>query len=54
MMITILVVVIITITIIITIIIMKVGHNLGMHHDSTAGCARDGFIMSPSRGTKGL
>ena len=51
MMITILVVVIITI---ITIIIMKVGHNLGMHHDSTAGCARDGFIMSPSRGTKGL
>ena len=52
MMITILVVVMIIIMI--TIIIMKVGHNLGMHHDSTAGCARDGFIMSPSRGTKGL
>ena len=32
---------------------LKVGHNLGMHHDSTAGCAKDGFIMSPSRGTKG-
>lgn len=31
----------------------EVGHNLGMHHDSTAGCAKDGFIMSPSRGTKG-
>ena len=34
-------------------ITLKVGHNLGMHHDSTAGCAKDGFIMSPSRGTKG-
>jgi len=31
----------------------EVGHNLGMHHDSTAGCARDGYVMSPSRGTKG-
>lgn len=31
----------------------EVGHNLGMHHDSTAGCDKNGFIMSSSRGTKG-
>ena len=48
------IIVTIIITTITTITIMKVGHNLGMHHDSTAGCARDGFIMSPSRGTKGF
>ncbi|XP_053617820.1 A disintegrin and metalloproteinase with thrombospondin motifs adt-2-like [Plodia interpunctella] len=32
----------------------EIGHNLGMHHDGTGNsCARDGFIMSPSRGTSG-
>jgi len=31
----------------------EIGHNLGMFHDNTAGCAKDGFIMSPSRGSKG-
>ena len=24
-----------------------------MHHDSTAGCSSNGFVMSASRGTKG-
>lgn len=28
--------------------------SLGMHHDGTGNnCARDGYIMSPSRGTNG-
>ena len=31
----------------------EIGHNLGMYHDDTAGCDKEGFIMSPSRGTKG-
>ncbi|XP_072937125.1 A disintegrin and metalloproteinase with thrombospondin motifs adt-2-like [Epargyreus clarus] len=32
----------------------EIGHNLGMHHDGTGNaCARDGYIMSPSRGTAG-
>ena len=31
----------------------EIGHNLGMTHDHTAGCDKDGFIMSFSRGTKG-
>ncbi|XP_063981651.1 A disintegrin and metalloproteinase with thrombospondin motifs adt-2 [Diachasmimorpha longicaudata] len=32
----------------------EIGHNLGMHHDSTGNpCPRDGYIMSPSRGTTG-
>ncbi|XP_008553570.1 A disintegrin and metalloproteinase with thrombospondin motifs adt-2 [Microplitis demolitor] len=32
----------------------EIGHNLGMHHDSTGNsCSRDGYIMSPSRGTQG-
>ena len=31
----------------------EIGHNLGMYHDDTAGCSKEGFIMSPSRGTKG-
>ncbi|KAI5635750.1 metallo-peptidase family m12B reprolysin-like domain-containing protein [Phthorimaea operculella] len=32
----------------------EIGHNLGMHHDGSGNsCARDGFIMSPSRGTNG-
>ncbi|CAK1601860.1 unnamed protein product [Parnassius mnemosyne] len=32
----------------------EIGHNLGMHHDGTGNsCARDGYIMSPSRGTHG-
>ncbi|CAH0551239.1 unnamed protein product [Brassicogethes aeneus] len=32
----------------------EIGHNLGMHHDSTGNnCLKDGFIMSPSRGTNG-
>ncbi|XP_015516673.2 A disintegrin and metalloproteinase with thrombospondin motifs adt-2 [Neodiprion pinetum] len=32
----------------------EIGHNLGMHHDSTGNpCPRDGYIMSPSRGTQG-
>ena len=24
-----------------------------MHHDGSAGCSRNGFVMSASRGTKG-
>ncbi|KAI9556544.1 hypothetical protein GHT06_016334 [Daphnia sinensis] len=32
----------------------EIGHNLGMSHDSSGNvCARDGFIMSPSRGVVG-
>lgn len=32
----------------------EIGHNLGMSHDSTGNsCSKDGFVMSPSRGTKG-
>lgn len=32
----------------------EIGHNLGMHHDSTGNqCSKDGYIMSPSRGTQG-
>nr|XP_003707422.2 PREDICTED: A disintegrin and metalloproteinase with thrombospondin motifs 2 [Megachile rotundata] len=32
----------------------EIGHNLGMHHDSTNNaCPKDGYIMSPSRGTHG-
>ncbi|XP_034237574.1 A disintegrin and metalloproteinase with thrombospondin motifs adt-1-like [Thrips palmi] len=32
----------------------EIGHNLGMHHDSTSNsCPKDGYIMSPSRGTQG-
>jgi len=31
----------------------EIGHNLGMHHDHSAGCPKNGFIMSASRGTKG-
>ncbi|XP_063221018.1 A disintegrin and metalloproteinase with thrombospondin motifs adt-1-like [Bacillus rossius redtenbacheri] len=32
----------------------EMGHNLGMHHDgSQNSCPKDGFIMSPSRGTSG-
>ena len=30
----------------------EIGHNLGMKHDSDAGCAKDGYVMSPSRGTR--
>ena len=30
----------------------EIGHNLGMSHDSDVGCAKDGFVMSPSRGTR--
>lgn len=32
----------------------EIGHNLGMSHDSKGNaCPKDGFIMSPSRGTQG-
>ncbi|XP_044735482.1 A disintegrin and metalloproteinase with thrombospondin motifs adt-1-like, partial [Chrysoperla carnea] len=32
----------------------EMGHNLGMHHDSYGNnCPKDGYIMSPSRGTNG-
>ncbi|XP_059475973.1 A disintegrin and metalloproteinase with thrombospondin motifs adt-2-like [Neocloeon triangulifer] len=32
----------------------EIGHNLGMHHDGTSNsCAKEGFVMSPSRGTQG-
>ena len=31
----------------------EVGHNLGMVHDDKAGCAKEGFIMSPTRGSTG-
>ncbi|RLU15801.1 hypothetical protein DMN91_011557 [Ooceraea biroi] len=32
----------------------EIGHNLGMHHDSSSNvCPKDGYIMSPSRGVRG-
>ncbi|XP_069680135.1 A disintegrin and metalloproteinase with thrombospondin motifs adt-2-like [Periplaneta americana] len=32
----------------------EIGHNLGMHHDSSQNsCPKEGYIMSPSRGTNG-
>lgn len=32
----------------------EIGHNLGMSHDATGNsCSKDGFVMSPSRGTQG-
>ncbi|XP_043278023.1 A disintegrin and metalloproteinase with thrombospondin motifs adt-1-like [Venturia canescens] len=32
----------------------EIGHNLGMRHDSSDNsCSKDGYIMSPSRGTQG-
>ncbi|XP_011647364.1 A disintegrin and metalloproteinase with thrombospondin motifs adt-2 [Pogonomyrmex barbatus] len=32
----------------------EIGHNLGMHHDSSNNaCPKDGYIMSPSRGIRG-
>ncbi|XP_045483108.1 A disintegrin and metalloproteinase with thrombospondin motifs adt-2-like [Harmonia axyridis] len=32
----------------------EIGHNLGMHHDSMGNsCPKEGYIMSPSRGTNG-
>ncbi|XP_029680560.1 A disintegrin and metalloproteinase with thrombospondin motifs adt-2 isoform X2 [Formica exsecta] len=32
----------------------EIGHNLGMHHDSSNNaCPKDGYIMSPSRGVRG-
>ena len=31
----------------------EIGHNLGMHHDGSSGCAANGYMMSASRGTKG-
>lgn len=32
----------------------EIGHNLGMSHDSSGNsCSKDGFVMSPSRGTAG-
>lgn len=31
----------------------EIGHNLGMHHDSTANCDSNGYVMSASRGTLG-
>ena len=32
----------------------EIGHNLGMSHDSSGNsCPSNGYIMSPSRGTKG-
>jgi len=32
----------------------EIGHNLGMSHDSSGNaCSSQGFVMSPSRGTKG-
>ncbi|XP_071455114.1 A disintegrin and metalloproteinase with thrombospondin motifs adt-2-like [Hetaerina americana] len=32
----------------------EIGHNLGMHHDSTQNsCPKEGYVMSPSRGTQG-
>jgi hypothetical protein len=32
----------------------EIGHSLGMHHDSTENsCSKEGYIMSPSRGTEG-
>ena len=31
----------------------EIGHNLGMSHDSSGNtCPSNGYIMSPSRGTK--
>lgn len=32
----------------------EIGHNLGMPHDSTGNsCAKEGFVMSPTRGAQG-
>lgn len=32
----------------------QIGHNLGMHHDSSGNfCPSEGYVMSPSRGTQG-
>lgn len=32
----------------------EIGHNLGMSHDSAGNsCSKDGFVMSPSRGSQG-
>ncbi|CAH1116620.1 unnamed protein product [Phaedon cochleariae] len=32
----------------------EIGHNLGMHHDNSGNrCPKEGYIMSPSRGTNG-
>lgn len=32
----------------------EIGHNLGMHHDSSGNsCPKEGYVMSPSRGTNG-
>ncbi|XP_053693968.1 A disintegrin and metalloproteinase with thrombospondin motifs adt-2-like [Sabethes cyaneus] len=32
----------------------EIGHSLGMHHDSSGNsCTKDGYVMSPSRGTQG-
>ncbi|XP_037042307.1 A disintegrin and metalloproteinase with thrombospondin motifs adt-2-like [Bradysia coprophila] len=32
----------------------EIGHNLGMHHDSSGNsCPSEGYVMSPSRGTQG-
>ncbi|XP_017772302.1 PREDICTED: A disintegrin and metalloproteinase with thrombospondin motifs 6-like [Nicrophorus vespilloides] len=32
----------------------EIGHNLGMHHDGTGNsCPKEGYVMSPSRGTNG-
>lgn len=32
----------------------EIGHNLGMSHDSSGNsCSKEGFVMSPSRGTQG-
>ncbi|RZB39497.1 Sod Cu, Reprolysin, Pep M12B propep and/or HMA domain containing protein [Asbolus verrucosus] len=32
----------------------EIGHNLGMHHDSVGNsCPKEGYVMSPSRGTNG-
>ena len=31
----------------------EIGHNLGMSHDSSGNsCPKDGYVMSPSRGTR--
>ena len=32
----------------------ELGHSLGMRHDEKEGCEKNGFIMSPTRGTKGM
>ncbi|KAL7042361.1 hypothetical protein ACKWTF_001110 [Chironomus riparius] len=32
----------------------EIGHNLGMNHDATDNsCSKEGYVMSPSRGTQG-